>query len=145
MKHKAYVWAALALLVIALPVAALAAGPGNIARIRRATARYHRLEVAEEDGFAPLTFEEPPTACISHPTEGAMGVHYMLESRFDDQLILEEPEVLIYDFEPNGEAKLVAAEYIVPAAAWTEADPPKFLGQTLQYKTTVGPHGSEDG
>ncbi|MGC9522314.1 MAG: hypothetical protein ACP5HG_10610 [Anaerolineae bacterium] len=139
MKHRAYVLAALVLVLVAVPVAVWASGPGEIATIRRAMSQYHLLKVAEADGFEPL-FE-----CIADPAQGAMGWHYIRGDRFNDQLSLEEPEVLIYDFEPNGEAKLVAVEYIIPAAAWAGAEPPEFLGHELKYKTTVGPHGADEG
>lgn len=138
MKVRVYLWAALALVMLAAPVTVLADGPGDIATIRMTTAKYHDLAVAEADGFAPL-FE-----CIAS-AQGGMGQHYVLGDRFDAELKLEEPEVLIYDFEPNGQPKLVAVEYIIPAAAWTSPEPPEFLGQTLQYKTTVGSHGPDEG
>jgi hypothetical protein len=69
-----------------------------------------------------------------------MGVHYVKFDRFDDQLNLLEPEALVYDFEPNGKAKLVAVEYIIPGAAWSGPQAPEFLGQVLKDKDTVGPH-----
>ena len=34
----------------------------------------------------------------------------------------------------------MAVEFVMPAADWSEAEAPTFLGQTLKYKTTVGPH-----
>jgi hypothetical protein len=105
-----------------------------LAVARQATARYQRLEVAEEDGFVPL-FE-----CIAHETDGAMGFHYINPDRFDSELTLTEPEALVYEELPNGEFRLMAVEFVIPAAAWTEAEAPAFLGQTLKYKTTVGSH-----
>ncbi|MCU0520403.1 MAG: hypothetical protein MUF84_06920 [Anaerolineae bacterium] len=142
MKRKSMLVVVLAVLIVGTPVAVMAARPGElvtggpeIAQIRRATARYHQLSVAEEEGFVPL-FE-----CISHATEGAMGWHYILPARFDADLKLEEPEVLLYEILPDGTSKLTGVEYIVPAAAWPEgAAPPEFLGKELLYKTMVGSH-----
>jgi hypothetical protein len=135
MKRKHVLWGTLALLVlIAIPTLVFASGKSDLATIRKATARYQRLDVAEEDGFVQF-FE-----CIDKPSEGAMGTHYIMPDRFDDQLTLEEPEVLVYDVDDTGKAKLVAVEYVIPAAAWSGAQPPTFLGQTLAYKTTMGPH-----
>lgn len=110
------------------------AGIDPLAVARLSTARYQRLEAAEEDGFVPL-FE-----CIEHATDGAMGFHYINPDRFDGELKLTEPEALVYEELPNGQFKLVAVEFVIPAAAWSEAEAPTFLGQTLRYKTTVGPH-----
>ena len=62
----------------------------ELAVIRTMTEKYHQLEVALDEGFQPV-FD-----CISHQSAGAMGYHYGLFSRFDDQLVLEEPEVLVY-------------------------------------------------
>ena len=109
----------------------------DLATIRRATARYHRFDQAEADGFTPV-FD-----CISHPTDGAMGIHYLNIDRADDTLVLAEPEVLIYEPQANGDMKLVGVEYIIFAASWTGQEAPQFLGQTLQYKTTVGPHPAD--
>jgi hypothetical protein len=106
----------------------------DLAAIRAATRDYRDLEVAKADGYQQL-FE-----CIDHSQEGAMGVHYIMPSRFDDRLSLSEPEVLVYDVESNGEAKLVAVEYVIPGAAWNKSQAPTFLGQELKYKTTMGPH-----
>ncbi|MBN1246734.1 MAG: hypothetical protein JXC32_03710 [Anaerolineae bacterium] len=143
MNRKATIVGVLALLLIAIPVAVLAAGQSDIAGIRRATAKYHRLEVAEADGFVPLTFPDPPTACISHEDEGAMGVHYIRVDRFDGDIVLTEPEVLLYDIGPDGKAKLLGVEYVVPEPAFDEANPQTVLGQELIRKTSVGPHPAD--
>lgn len=109
----------------------------DLAVIRSMTAKYHRLQVALDEGFQPV-FD-----CISHHSEGAMGYHYGLFSRFDDQLVLEEPEVLVYAPDKQGKQKLAAVEYIIPAAAWNKAEAPTFLGKTLQLKNTVGPYPAD--
>jgi hypothetical protein len=127
-----------ALLSLAVPAVVWASGQSDLAEIRAATARYHRFEVAEADGFVPL-FD-----CIDHATEGAMGFHYILPSRFDDQLRLSEPEVLLYEQHKNGKKKLVGVEYVIPAPAWSGSEPPTFLGQELKFKTTVGQYPVDD-
>jgi hypothetical protein len=115
----------------------------ELGKIRKATAQYQRVEVAEEDGFVPL-FD-----CIENPNDsalGAMGIHYIQPARFDAQLDLEQPEVLVYEPQSNGRLKLVAVEFIIPAAAWPEDAPvPEFLGQELKYKTSMGKYDKEDG
>jgi hypothetical protein len=142
MRQRSVVLAMVLLLLIPGPPTLLASAETNtslveriervrqLAMIRRASARYHRLEVAEADGFVPLF------GCIDSPGQGAMGWHYVNPERMDGNLVLEEPD---------GRARLLGVEYVVPAAAWEESDPPEFLGQTLLYKTTVGSHGPEDG
>jgi hypothetical protein len=102
------------------------------------------IATAEEEGFVPL-FD-----CIANPSgaaQGAMGVHYIQPSRFDDQLDLEEPEVLVYEPQADGSMRLVAVEYVIPAVAWAQEESgwPEFLGQELKYKTTMGKYGKGDG
>ena len=112
-------------------------------QIRDATRAYKWSENAEKDGFFQL-FD-----CIANqtnPSVGAMGIHFIFPDRLDDNLVLEEPEVLVYEQKSNGRMKLVAVEYIIPAAAWSEGvPPPVFLGQELKYKTTMGQYGQDDG
>lgn len=120
-----------ALLLLSVGAASAA---DDLATIRSATAKYHQQQVAFAEGFQPV-FE-----CIDHPTDGAMGYHYGLFSRFDATLVLDQPEVLVYAPDKEGQQKLAAVEYIIPAAAWTASEPPTFLGKTLQRKNTVGPH-----
>ena len=126
--------AAAVLLLLVTTAVLWARSAGDMGTIRAVTRAYRDIEVAEADGYEQF-FE-----CIDKPSEGAMGVHYIMPSRFDDQLDLNEPEVLIYDVRANGPARLVAVEYVIPAAAWSGDEAPSFLGQRLQYKTTMGPH-----
>jgi hypothetical protein len=134
----------LLVLLLAVSASVVFAATSDLATVRQATAKYHRLKVAEADGFVPL-FD-----CIvdpAQPSKGAMGVHYIKPDRFDSELDLREPEVLVYEPLANGGMRLVATEYIIPAAAWPPvgAPPPVFLGQALKYKTTMGKYGKDDG
>src|SRR5262245_38940803 len=74
--------------------------------------------------------------CVNGPNEGAMGVHYVNGTLFDDQLDVDHPEALVY--EPrNGRLVLAAAEYITPAPAWhathMPTDVPILEGHLLNY------------
>jgi hypothetical protein len=138
MKVRIYGSLIVALLLLGVGVvAAVAQDEGDLGIARKASARYQRFDVAIEDGYE-LLFE-----CISNPTEGAMGFHYIRPDRFDGELVLTEPEAVLYELLPNGKQRLVAIEYVIPAAAWSGSEPPTFLGQTLKYKTTVGSHDVE--
>ncbi|MDH5615647.1 MAG: hypothetical protein OEY62_03810, partial [Acidimicrobiia bacterium] len=67
----------LALLVPVNPTAADdQPGQGDLAQVRRATARYHDLDVAIADGYQLGYRNGIITGCIEHPTAGAMGYHY---------------------------------------------------------------------
>ena len=94
-----------------------------LARVRRATAPFHRLEQARAAGW-----DTDITGCMEHPEFGGMGHHYANLELLDDQVELERPEALLY--EPrNGSMRLVAVEYIVPFDAWEEPDPPSLFGR----------------
>ncbi len=106
----------------------------DLAQARQATARYHDFDTALAEGFEPL-FD-----CISHGDQGAMGFHYINPARVDGALAVTEPEVLMYEQQPNGSMKFIGVEYIVFESDWSDSEPLQFLGQTLQRKTAVGPH-----
>ncbi|CAN5825357.1 hypothetical protein BH20ACI4_BH20ACI4_03840 [soil metagenome] len=96
---------------------------------KQATARYHDVQNALDDGF----FQASP--CVSHPTLGAMGFHFINIGRIMNPLVKpDEPEVLLYLPNENGEMKLVGLEYVVPLGLATE--PPVLFGQTFH---TNGP------
>src|SRR5262245_2352942 len=62
----------------------------QLAQVRRATAKYHDVNVALADGF----IQTP--ACVASP-DGGMGIHFINPARLMDpaENILE-PEVLLY-------------------------------------------------
>jgi hypothetical protein len=86
------------------------------AAVRRATAQYLNVQNALDDGYMDTQ------NCVSGPEEGAMGVHLVKLSLFDHVLKVEEPEALVYE-PKGGRFRLVAVEYITPAAAWQSNNP----------------------
>lgn len=96
---------------------------------KQATARYHNVQNALADGF----FQASP--CVSHPTLGAMGFHYINIGRIMNPLVSpDDPEVLLYAPDEGGELRLVGLEYVVPLGLASE--PPVLFGQTFH---TDGP------
>ncbi len=71
--------------------------------------------------------------CVSGPQGGAMGVHYVNGALLDAEVEPTQPEALIYEPGTNGHMQLVGAEFIVPAAVWSSAAPPKLLGQAFNF------------
>lgn len=95
-----------------------------LAEIRRATAKYHRLEVAEANGYVL------DARCVERPGLGGMGQHApnfgLVEVITVDP---SNPEVLLYETGKNGQKKLVAVEFLVPAGPWhVNNDGPPMLG-----------------
>src|SRR5918996_1364218 len=99
--------------------AAHAAGLNDeLAQVRAATARFHRVEEAIEAGYELGWVNGSGvriiTGCVSHPTAGAMGYHYFNPELMADNAVDPlEPEALVYESTPNGGLKLVAVEWVV--------------------------------
>ena len=84
---------------------------------REALAQYRDPAAALAAGYVAQA------VCVSGPQEGAMGVHFVKIAIFDGAIELEAPEALVYEPQRGG-LRLVAAEYIAPAAAWHASHPP---------------------
>jgi hypothetical protein len=126
-------------IAVAAAVAAMALLPGlasadeappndvapALASVRAATARYHDIEVALADGFVPAS------GCVVSP-QGGMGYHYLNPARLDTELVLDEPEVLLYERDRHGRLRLTGVEYLVMDA---DGDP-----ETLEHHVLAGQH-----
>ncbi|WP_439576466.1 hypothetical protein [Elioraea sp.] len=107
-------------------------------RSRSAAEKYVDVQAALDDGYRPMF------GCVTHGGHGAMGVHYIHAGRLNDgRLVLDEPEALMYEPQPDGSLHLVAIEYIVWEKDWPSRIPPSFLGQRMRRKTSVGHHEVE--
>lgn len=90
----------------------------EIAQVREATARFHRLDEALAAGYqlgwVNGSGQRIVAGCVSHPTSGAMGYHYFnAELMADNDVDALEPEVLVYAPAPEGGLRLVAVEWVV--------------------------------
>lgn len=97
-----------------------------LAEARAGTARFHDIDVAVAEGYAPMG------GCVSVPGVGGMGIHLgRMDLIMDAGFEAGRPEVLLYEPQADGGMKLVAVEYLVVAAAWHgagNADIPSFGG-----------------
>lgn len=82
-----------------------------LAGLRAATAKYHRIEVAMEDGY------EQGSGCVATPA-GGMGYHYVNFAAVDGEYDPTMPEALLYEMDKNGQMKLVGVEFVIVADAW---------------------------
>ena len=121
-------------LLLSLPM--LAAADDNatplIAKVRAATAKYVDINVALSEGFVAAT------PCVSGPSSGAMGVHFVLPARIGaGTLDAEQPEALIYEPMADGRMRFVGLEYIVLESVWSANHPgggvPALDGNLLNY------------
>ena len=98
--------------------------------VRESTERYKDVSAAEADGYA-LQF-----GCVSGPDSGAMGLHYVNGALVNrGELDPTRPQIVIYEPTPNGNLKLIGADFLVLADAWDKKNqgPPELMGQLFHY------------
>jgi hypothetical protein len=138
--------AALAVTGIAAPALAGDGGDRGGSGVRRdlsdavrASAKYHRVATAQDDGFVAfaipeevggtlLTIGGDAITCFDSD-EGGMGVHYV--RNIDDHLDPADPEALVYAVDRNGRLALVALEYLIPEEFVNPSSPPVLFGQAM--------------
>lgn len=105
--------------------AAMTAGlQDDLARVRRATAKFHRLGAAEaagyELGWVNGAGVRIVRTCIARPAAaggGAMGFHYFNADLMEtDEVDLLRPEVLVYAPDEEGRLHLAAVEWVARSA-----------------------------
>jgi hypothetical protein len=127
----------IAVLALGFAVVQAAAG-GDIAKIRKATTKYHSTEAAQAAGYVLVPDLDH---CFENPGVGAMGFHYIDTASLDTTLDVLHPEAMVYAPGSNGQLQLGAVEYIVPAEAWDSAgntEPPMLLGRHLHLNEALG-------
>lgn len=103
--------------------------------MRTATASYHDLDHALEDGFVLVH------GCEVRPGEGQVGAVYVQPDRMPLGIDPSVPQGLLYEIDDQGNATLLGAELVVPYDLWTEDEPPEFLGMPLQPEDEFGVYG----
>ncbi len=111
----------------------------DLAKLRRATDKYHRVEAAVADGYELGWVNGSGvriiTGCVFHPTAGAMGYHY-----FNSELVADnsvdplQPEALVYERRADGGLDLVAVEWVVRGPNTNPPGvtaPPSVLGMEM--------------
>jgi hypothetical protein len=138
---------ALAATSLATGVAYASNGHGNdhsqLAIARRATAKYHDLNVANNDGYGLFT-DAAGIACIDMPGMGAMGVHYVKGALVGDGAVdPATPEAVVYAPDEHGRPHLAALEYVVFKADWdaNHDSPPTMFGQTFNFTDAGNRYG----
>ena len=117
----------------------------QLAAAARATAKFHKLSVAEKAGYGLFT-DAAGIACIDNLPEGAMGIHYVRGDIVGDGAVnVRTPEALVYE-KRHGRLHLVALEYVVFAADWDakHKHPPKLFGQEFMFTEAGNRYGLPD-
>lgn len=121
-----------------LATVAFAGGQSDLAQLRAATADFHKLENAQTAGYGLVPGLDH---CFDNPGVGAMGYHYINTDILDTTVEPLKPEAMVYAPGPNGQLKLAAVEFIVPAEAWdAEGNPelPSLYGQSFHLNESLG-------
>ena len=138
MKHRILlVSIVITIFALGLISAAQASTQSDLAKVRRATARFHRPEAARQAGYDLVNGLD---YCFDNPGVGGMGFHYINTDLLDTSVDLLHPEAMVYTPSPNG-LQLGAVEYIVPQAAWDATgseEPPMLLGHHLHLNEALG-------
>lgn len=137
MKRRALIVLSIAImLALVLVTAAQASTQSDLAKVRQATAQFHRPEAARAAGYDLV---EGLDYCFNNPGIGGMGFHYINTSILDTTVELLHPEAMVYIPSPDG-LQLGAVEYIVPAAPWdAEHDElPELMGQHFHLNERLG-------
>lgn len=111
----------------------------DLARVRRATARFQDLDAAKRAGYELGWVNGAGTriiaGCVAHPTDGAMGYHYFNARLMADEAVhLLKPEVLVYATGRDGKLHLAAVEWVARGPNSNPpgpAEPPTVLGQQM--------------
>jgi hypothetical protein len=121
--------------------AAMTAGlQDDLARVRAATARFHRVAAAKEAGYELGWVNGAGNrivgACVKHPTNAsAMGFHYFNADLMRDHRVDPlRPEVLVYAPDADGRLHLAAVEWVVLSAQSNPAGvstAPSVLGMPM--------------
>jgi hypothetical protein len=90
----------------------------ELEEIRVATERYRDISVALGDGYVQTTNVVPN-----------MGAHFNHSGRIrDGRLVLSEPEILMYDRDPDGAWRLIGVSFVLPYQLAGDTHPQGFTG-----------------
>ena len=95
-----------------------------LAEVRQATAQYHDIEAAFDDGYVLDPHCVSAEDLGAPPEHGDMGFHLVNFDLLDDQFDPLTPEILVYEERPDGKLHLVAVEYVT-----LSEEPPAFAGE----------------
>jgi len=134
-KKRLLVIVALLALMLTATAVVSAKGKSDLAQVRAATARFHRTEVAQANGW---DLRPGLDHCFDNSPNGAMGFHFINLDKLDATVEVLQPEAMVYAPGPKGQFQLAAVEYIVDAPSWDEDNPgvlPNVLGQDYHYNS----------
>lgn len=137
-KRLALIAVAVAFLAIGCDDDATSPEQDGIETLRQATEQYKDVAVAMADGF------EQVLPCQENPDgPGSLGIPFLNQDRLDTTIDLENPEILFYEPQQNGDLELVGGEPVVPIEAWDAEhdEAPTVLGRPTHRNEDHGLYG----
>ena len=107
----------------------------KVSALRFATAKFHNLQVAQNNGYAFFT-DAKGIACIAMPGMGGMGVHFVNGALVGDPAEhVRQPEAMVYRIDRTGMLRLAAVEYVVIKSAWDakHKHAPRLFGHRFNF------------
>jgi hypothetical protein len=138
--YKWTVPAAAALVAGSLPASATVnlAEQFDVGEVREATGAFHNISLAQAGGYALVPGLDE---CFDNPGVGGMGIHY-INTTLLNNLVLDpdQPQAAVYARGADGSLRLVAVEYIIPAALWdsTHTKAPRLAGMKMHLEPDLG-------
>lgn len=110
----------------------------DIAALKQAILPLKNVAAAQQAGYTVVVGDPGDGhTCLSDPTQGAMGIHYLNPTLVDDTAIVTHPEALIYEPQQDGSLVFVGVEYVIPYGIHGEDQaPPTLFGQQFMKNGT---------
>jgi hypothetical protein len=105
----------------------------DLTTLHDAVAAFADVEQATAAGYGPSS------DCMAGSL-GAQGIHYAKEVLFEPSVVLETPQLLMYEPRADGSLRFIGVEYLVFQQAWHDAGHvgrPTLLGQTFGLNETL--------
>jgi hypothetical protein len=105
----------------------------DLAALHAAVAAFADVEQASAAGYGPAS------DCMAG-AQGAQGIHYAKDALFEPSVVLETPQLLMYEPRADGSLRLIGVEYLVFQQAWHDAgnvERPTLFGQTFGLNETL--------
>ena len=99
----------------------------------RTIERFVDVDVAAAAGYAPAS--ECMTSAL-----GAQGIHFANDALFEPVVVVQAPQLLMYEPRPDGSLRFLGVEYLVFQEAWHEAGHearPVLFGQEFRLNETL--------
>jgi len=110
----------------------------DVGEVRESVGAFHNIPLAEAGGYALLPGLD---GCFDNPGVGGMGIHWINTTLLNNMVLdPNQPQAMVYARGADGALRLVAVEYIIPAAPWdaTHTGVPRLAGMKLHLETDLG-------